>query len=573
MSTNKTVWGIDLGTTYSCIARVDENDYPVVINNLQGEPTTPSVVLFGGPDDVTVGADAKSQMQLVPDLVCDLVKQNMGNPDWRFSANGDEWTAPEVSSFILKELASGAEQMTGIVVEDVVITVPAYFGVAEREATIAAGKIAGLNVKNILNEPTAAAFSYGFGQSADAEETVLVYDLGGGTFDVTVIKLEPNGAGGSSIRVAATRGDDKLGGADWDGRLVELLARKFVEAAPDAVDPLDDPLASADLRLKAEGIKRGLTLRPEHKELIIAGTERAQVTVTREEFEDATKDLLERTIGFTKDALQVAAAAGAGQIDRVLLVGGSSFMPAVARRLVEEFPEWTPELNDPNQAVAKGAALAGLRQALLDSIIGEDAASADASGAGPTLAPAPEKVEQAAASFGMSRSMVEKLVTTSISNVCSRGFGVKVIKDGVTPDTHPHGPGPDDYEVSHIIQPQTVLPLTGEEDGRIQTYFTFEDGQDVVMLEIWEQESDDVSASMASNKFLERAQFQMTRPYPRNSPVRVALGMNETGLLRLHAWDPDGHEIEFQAAASSAVISDEQVAESRSKVQAMRQAA
>ena len=230
-STATTVWGIDLGTTYSCIARIDETGHPIVVSNRDGDQITPSVVMLVDADQVEVGSSAKSQTQMEPDLVCELVKQKMGDPDWRFRAHGKEWTAPEISSFILKALAEDAAMQSGSPVERVVITVPAYFGVVQREATIAAGKMAGLTVEDVINEPTAAAFSYGFAQAKDVDETVLVYDLGGGTFDVTVIRLEPTGDGGSRIRVVATGGDDRLGGALWDTRMVELLAAKFQEAA------------------------------------------------------------------------------------------------------------------------------------------------------------------------------------------------------------------------------------------------------------------------------------------------------------------------------------------------------
>jgi molecular chaperone DnaK len=566
MDTANTVWGIDLGTTYSCISRVDENGYPVVINNLKGLPITPSVVLFAGTDEVVVGEAAKDEMQLTPDLVCELVKQNMGNPDWRFRAHGVDWSAPEVASFILKELATSASKATGTAVEEVVITVPAYFGVAEREATVAAGKMAGLEVKNILNEPTAAAFSYGFGQSGGDAETVLVYDLGGGTFDVTVIRLEPTENGGTGIRVVATGGDDRLGGALWDARLVELLAKKFVEEAPDAVDPLDDPLASADLRVKAEQIKIGLTNRDSHSELILAGTDRAKVTVTREEFEAATQDLLEQTIEFTRDTVEKAAAAGASTIDRVLLVGGSSFMPAVPRRLSETFSGWVPELQDPNQAVAKGAALAGLQQAVVElATPALDGAEPAADGSS-SAQPSPEKVREIAEAMQMSTSMVQKLASTAFTNVCSRGFGVRVLRDGADP-TNPRDP--EDFVVSHIIEPNTPLPLTGREDGREQTYYTSVDQQDQVDLQIWEQDSREPSPDMASNKFIESGLFKMTRAYPRQSPIKVALGMENNGQLRLRATDPDGLEMEFTATAEGAVMSPEQIDASTSKVQAM----
>jgi len=566
METARTVWGIDLGTTYSCISRVDEHDYPVVINNLQGFPITPSVVLFSGPDDVVVGAPAKDEIQLTPDLVCELVKQNMGTAGWAFRAHGADWTAPEVASFILKELASSAAQATGIPVEEVVITVPAYFGVAEREATLAAGKMAGLDVKNILNEPTAAAFSYGFGQSEHEAETVLVYDLGGGTFDVTVISLEPAEGGGTGIRVVATGGDDRLGGALWDARLFELLARKFVDAAPDAMDPLDDPLASADLRMKAETIKIGLTSRETHSEAIIAGTDRAKVTVTRDEFEAATQNLLEQTIDFTRDTVAAAAEAGASTIDRVLLVGGSSFMPAVARRLAEAFPGWNPELQDPNQAVAKGAALAGLQQAVVELFTPVNAGSSDTPDGMPPAPPDPEKVREIAETMHMTSSMVEKLASTEFTNVCSRGFGVRLLRD----DADPSNPrDPEDFMVQHIILPNTPLPLTGREEGRVQTFYTVVDDQESVNIQIWEQDSREPSPDMASNKFIEAGVFKMTRAYPRQSPIQIALGMENNGVLRLRAIDADGLEMEFTATADSAVMSQEEIAASTSKVQAM----
>jgi len=562
MDANKTVWGIDLGTTYSCISRVDENGYPVVINNLKGMPTTPSAVLFASPDNIVVGDAAKDEMQLTPELVCELVKQNMGAPDWAFRAHGSDWRAPEVASFILKELARSAEQATGVPVEEVVITVPAYFGIAEREATVAAGKMAGLEVKDILNEPTAAAFSYGFAQSGGESETVLVYDLGGGTFDVTVIRLEPNESGGKGIRVIATGGDDRLGGALWDTRLVELLAQRFVEEAPDAMDPLDDPIATADLRLKAEEIKVGLTSRESHTELIVAGTDRAKVTITREDFETATRDLLERTVEFTRATLAAAETAGAGQIDRVLLVGGSSFMPAVATRLAESFPGWSPELQDPNQAVAKGAALAGLQQAVIEL------ASPDANGAGGERGapPDPAKVREVAEAMHLSTGMVEKLASTQFTNVCSRAFGVRLLRESADPH---NVRDPEDFFVDHIIAPNTALPLTGREEGREQTYFTTVDSQTSVDLQIWEQNSGEPTGEMAANKFVESAMFEMTRPYPRATPFQVALGMEANGTLRLRATDADGREMEFSAQADGAVMTEEQIAESTAKVQAM----
>lgn len=564
MDTNATtVWGIDLGTTYSCIARVDESGHPVVVNNRDGDSITPSAVMLVDADSVEVGRSAKQQMQLEPDLVCELVKQNMGDPNWRFRAHGQEWTAPEISSFILKSLAEDAAAQTGIAVERVIITVPAYFGVAEREATMAAGTMAGLKVEDVINEPTAAAFSYGFAQASDADETVLVYDLGGGTFDVTVIRLEPIDEGGSRIRVVATGGDDRLGGALWDTRVVKLLADKFQEQLPDAADPLDDEIASADLRLNAEDVKRALTARESVTQFVMAGVDRASVKVTRDEFEAATNDLLEQTMDFTRTTVDKAAAAGAPTIDRVLLVGGSSFMPAVTRRLQEVFPGWTPELQDPNQAVAKGAALAGL-QAALRGMIDQSAGGGGDDGVPPTE----EQIKQVAAQAGISRAAAQAVLETQITNVCSRGFGVKLLRE----NSDPGSIDPADYEVVHIISPNTPLPVLGTEPERVQTFFTVADDQKAVHICIMEQTSREPTSDMAGNRQVEEGLFEMTRPYPRQTPIRMALGMQNNGVLTLKAIDQDGRDMEFTATTEGAVMSEQQLAESTSKVQAMQRA-
>lgn len=560
-SSATTVWGIDLGTTYSCIARVDESGHPVVVNNRDGDPITPSVVMLVDADHVEVGRSAKQQMQLEPDLVCELIKQNMGDPNWRFAAHGREWTAPEISSFILKALADDAEMQSGIPVERAVITVPAYFGVAEREATIAAGKMAGLIVEDVINEPTAAAFSYGFAQAGDVDETVLVYDLGGGTFDVTVIKLEPSGDGGSSIRVVATGGDDRLGGALWDARVVKLLADKFREQLPDATDPLDDDLASADLRLNAEDVKRALTARESVSQFVMAGADRASVKVTREEFEAATNDLLEQTMDFTRTTVEKAAAAGAPTIDRVLLVGGSSFMRAVSRRLQEVFPGWVPELQDPNQAVAKGAALAGL-QAALRSMMAASSAG-DLSGA-----PTAEQIKEVAELAGISRTAAQAVLETEVTNVCSRGFGIKVVRDGRDPDSE----DPADYAVVHIIEPNAPLPILGTEPERVKTFFTLVDNQASVQICVMEQTSRELTPDMGGNREIEQGIFEMTRPYPRDTPIQIATGMQTNGTLNIKAVDQDGREMEFDATTDGAVMSEERLAESTSRVQAMRRA-
>lgn len=558
-TTSTTVWGIDLGTTYSCISRVDESGHAVVINNRDGDPTTPSVVMFLGPENIQVGKEAKRQMQMEPDAVIELVKRQMGVPDWGFQAHGRQWTAPEISAQILKALAEDAAQQTGDPVEKVIITVPAYFGIPERDATLAAGQMAGLEVVDVLNEPTAAALSYGFAQGSDVDETVLVYDLGGGTFDVTVISLEPMEGRGSHIRVVATGGNHRLGGADWDQQVVQLLASKFQSENPEAPDPLDDDLTAGDLRIAAEDVKRALTLRESVTQLVMAGNARGTIEITRAEFEQATQDLLEQTITFTRETLEKARERGSGEIDRVLLVGGSSFMPAVSRRLSEAFPGWVPELGDPNQAVAKGAALYGFQAELRHKI--EDLEQEEQADGKTIDRGAIEK--RVAEESGLALGALQRMTETKVTNVCSRGFGVKVVRDGFTGE----GGHPEEFYVDHLIRENDPLPV---DPPRVETYGTVIDNQSSVQIVLMEQAGKDLSIELEHNKQIEARDFHLPGSDPRGTPIEVSLGMGNDGLLTVTARHPAVAELTFSAASKDGVITKEQVAESAAKVQAMQ---
>jgi molecular chaperone DnaK len=550
-----TVWGIDLGTTYSCIARVDEFGRPVVINNRDGDPTTPSVVLFTGPDEYQVGKEAKRQAQLDPDNVCELVKRHMGEPDWRFRAHGSEWAASAVSALILKSLAADAELQAGEPVTDVVITVPAYFGDAEREATRLAGEIAGLTVADLVNEPTAAAFSYGFAQHGDVEETVLVYDLGGGTFDVTVVRLSDG-----NINVIATDGDHRLGGANWDERLVKEIAKKFMEVEPNASDPLDDEFGAAELKARAEDIKRALTARESVTEMVIAGSARASVSVTRDEFEVVTRDLLEQTVTLTRSVVSEAAAEGFGTMDRVLLVGGSSFMPAVARRLSEEF-QWTPELEDPNQSVAKGAALAGQRSELRAQIVGK----LEASGKDMETASTAE-IEQAldtiASDTGLDARTALTLATTNISNVCSKGFGVKLLIEGRDPGSE----NPDDFFINHMVTRNDSLPLDPPRTDRVTT--TVPDQREL-RLELWEQSGSDISEHLGDNKFLQAGTIALPGDDPVRTPLDLVFEMGNDGKIIVTLTHPRVSEPLKLVRESGGVMSKTEIDEAQTKVAAL----
>src|SRR5215472_9528903 len=220
-------YGIDLGTTYSCISLVDKTGHPVVLKSADGEDTTPSVVYFESPDNVVVGRQAKDSAVLLPDLVKEMVKRQMGE-DVHYRYHGQDHTPESVSALILRELARAAGEQTGETVHDVVITVPAYFGVLEREATRKAGEIAGLNVLDVLAEPVAAALAYQTLGKAEGVRHLFVYDLGGGTFDTTVIRID-----GDDIQVVCTDGNHHLGGADWDNKIINFLLSGFTSQYPD----------------------------------------------------------------------------------------------------------------------------------------------------------------------------------------------------------------------------------------------------------------------------------------------------------------------------------------------------
>ena len=356
--TGNEVFGIDLGTTYSAIAWLDQNGKPETLANIDGSPTTPSVVYFESPENIVVGETAKEMIPQEPNRVVSFIKREMGNSAYAFETpDGQTYSPIEISGFILKKLVNDAEAKTGSPVKNVVITCPAYFGTDEHRATKEAGVYAGLNVLKILNEPTAAAFAYGIKEGDP--QTVMVYDLGGGTFDVTIIRVKEDG-----IEVVATGGDSTLGGKDWDAAFVDLLASKWREATGEETDILADETFKAELMAVAEKNKKFLSTKDKVKVRVAPpdGTSK-QVEVTREEFDAATAGLLESTIAAAKSTLADAAmktGVETFEFDTLLCVGGSSIMPQVSERLEREFGK-TPKLEDPHECVAKGAAVfAGL---------------------------------------------------------------------------------------------------------------------------------------------------------------------------------------------------------------------
>ena len=345
--------GIDLGTTNSCVS-VMEGGEPVVIANAEGARTTPSVVAFSKTGERMVGQVAKRQAVTNPDRTVISIKRHMGS-DYKVSIDDKSYTPQEISAMILQKLKGDAENYLGESVSEAVITVPAYFTDAQRQATKDAGKIAGLNVRRIINEPTAAALAYGVDKEND--QKIMVYDLGGGTFDVSIIEM-----GDGIQQVLATAGNNHLGGDDFDERIINYLADTFKNE--NGIDLRGDRMAMQRLKEAAEKAKielSGMTTANINLPFITAdatGPKHMDVTITRAKFNELTADLVEATMGPVRQALSDAGLQPS-QIDKVLLVGGSTRIPAVVDAVKNYMGKDPFKGINPDECVAMGAAIQG----------------------------------------------------------------------------------------------------------------------------------------------------------------------------------------------------------------------
>ena len=319
--------GIDLGTTFSCMAYINDNGLPEIIPNSEGDAITPSTVLFEDGSTI-VGKEAKAQSLFDPQNFEQFVKRHMGERDYFFTTQDGEKYSPEaVSAIILAKMKSDAESYLGDKVDGAVVTVPAYFNEAQRKSTMDAGQIAGLNVIGIINEPTAAALAFGISKGTDKEQTVMVYDLGGGTFDVTVMQFTAD-----NITVLGTAGDRKLGGYDFDNKIIEAVTKA---AAEDGINIDADLTARQDLQLKAEAAKKSLSAKDKTNIILNVAGRPFKYTITREDFLDLVEPLLYKTVSSMENACDEAGLEYS-DLDKILLVGGSTRMPIVQDFIKEE---------------------------------------------------------------------------------------------------------------------------------------------------------------------------------------------------------------------------------------------
>lgn len=506
--------GIDLGTTFSAVATINEDGKPEILPNREGERITPSVVLFDGAAPI-VGTIAKQSAVGNALNVVQFVKRQMGNASWKFrTESGDTLTAEEISAIILKRLKEDAEAALGESVHDAVITVPAYFNDAQRKATQDAGRIAGLNVTRILNEPTAAALAYAFhnfqksalrGPDATSggseDQTVLVYDLGGGTFDVTIIRL----ARGSAVEVVATGGDKNLGGFDWDNEIMRFMNDEFMKQG--GCDLNDDAELTQQLREKAEIAKKTLSTRDKATVPLSARGMTRSVVLTREQFETLTAPLLNRTGSIMQFVLEDAGLEWSA-ISSVLLTGGSTRMravPALVERITGRKP--SAELH-PDEVVAMGAAI----QAAM-------------------LAERPPSQKA--------------LPVATVSDVTSHSMGVVALDSR-------------DKDQNSIVLPRNTA--YGQEVSG--DYATVVDGQRSILIQVTEGEDEDLSYV---DVIIEKE--VPIPPYPRGAGVRIAFQWNLDGIVHVSVFDMTaGKLIDNLNIPHKNTLSESQVIEKRVKL-------
>ena len=542
---NRIAVGIDLGTTYSCVAYVGRDGRPQVLLNSEGERTTPSVVWFDD-DRIVVGDEAKQEASMSPGEVCTFIKREMGSENYRFSCSKGSYRPEQVSACILRKLVNDASERLGQEIQDVVITCPAYFSHQEREATKAAGEIAGLNVLEILNEPTAAAMAYGLTQNHHAEErNILVYDLGGGTFDVTIINVSPKG-----LNVVCTDGNHLLGGKNWDEVMQGMLVDRLQMSSESAIDLLSDPAASQDMQLLAEKAKKTLTSRTEAQVSYKFEGEKLYAHITREEFDSETESLLQSTIRGTKRALDIARGKGVNRIDDIFLVGGSTYMPQVSAAVERELGI-TPISYDPDESVAKGAAISALAHLMREQI--GDGFTLETDDTGEFTLETEGKLQELADDSGFTLEAVSNILTPC-SNVCSRSFGQILLRhsDRVS-------------RIYNLIYRNTNLPV----EANMPSY-TVEDNQNTVHIQVVDNLVE-YPATPEEERILDRegidpndarliweGNLPIQPGLPAESPIETVFKLDESGLLTIFSRDPaSGQEIKGEVQTACTIPAEQ----------------
>lgn len=538
------VYGIDLGTTYSCIAHVDEHGKPAVINNSDNELTTPSVVYFESDDNIVVGKEAKEVAEIYPNQVASTIKRVMGDSEWKFNYNEKEYSSQEISSFILEKVVKDAIENIGEDIKNVVITVPAYFGVNQKEATKQAGELAGLNVIAVIPEPTAAAISYGIESNDD--EVVMVYDLGGGTFDISVIEVKDKG-----INVIATDGDHQLGGRNWDERLASYFTQEFEEQTGVSSDDLQNDMETwQELLNKAENAKKSLTSKENTKIRIAHEGDKATIELSRDKFNELTNDLIERTISLTDAVLEQVKLKGYNTIDKILLVGGSTYMLQVRNSLEAKY-SFDIEVHDPNLSVAKGAAIYGWKLELQEEIkfkiaeeSGEEIEDIDLNNIQEAeLEKAQKEVIQEKGLVGLSDA--KKIIETTIRNVTAKSFGIAVVDQNKN------------EKIINLITVDDEIPSVTTQI--FPTAFEGQSGVNLVCYENTERVENNYLLDLETSTEVGSAVLEFEYPLPMGSEIEITFSLSEDGLLKVYGKDLTTNRDIESVFQTESILSEEEL--------------
>jgi molecular chaperone DnaK len=512
--------GIDLGTTFSAIAALDDRGQPKTLPNRDGEMLTPSAIYIDpNSASAVVGQAALDVCQEQPDRVAQLIKRRMGHPDLGHPVAGKQFRPETLSAIILRKLVQDAALHVGRV-DKAVITVPAYFDETRRKATHDAGRIAGLEVLDILDEPSAAALAYSLQQRPSIEgfitekpQTILVYDLGGGTFDVTVVRLTPK-----RFQTIAIEGDVRLGGKDWDDRIVDRVADEFRNRF--GADPRDDPQTLAALQAAAERAKRTLSKLESTSVTCDHAGKRLSVPLTRQEFEQLSRDLLTRTRLTTQAVLRQARMTWE-QIDRILLVGGSTHMP-MTRNVLREISGKQPDDSlAVSEVVARGAAIhAGIVAARSDS-----------------------------ARRLLSSTAAEALEGVVEINVNAHSLGVEV-REGA------------EKVNDHLIPKNTQLPSAAS-----RVYYTVRNQQEGVRVRVLQGEARQADACIPIGEcWIE----DLAQNLPKGSPVQVRFGVAANGLVEVLALDMTSGKMARTEIHRSGGLSNDEIEEEAAWVRGLK---
>ena len=519
------VYGIDLGTTYSCIATLDRNGNPEVIRNqTDASDTLASAVYFESADNIIVGQSAKDMAETEGDRVVQFVKREIGKRDAHtYNFDGKTYTPVEVSALILKRLKQMVEEQGGTVT-DVVITCPAYFGFEERNATKQAGELAGMNVLNLINEPTAAALNYCARQFKE-ERTILVYDLGGGTFDVTIVKMSlvtnADGNEVQKVEVVATGGNDRLGGKDWDDKLFDHILQAYCDENGLSLDEIDKETRQI-IRSRVETSKQKLSSTETVKVKISANGAMTTIPVTREEFENLTSDKVAQTMTYVEETLKNA---GNPEIDTVLLVGGSTFMPMIRNVVEARFPGKV-QLEDPDRAVAKGAAICA--SMLVEETKGNGSESEPlAQGNGEEEVPEGQNQGENTTPIKKGKGINTVGTTTVFVDQTPRSFGPGIQNERK------------EYVIDNIIKMGVEMPASVT-----KTYGTVVDNQEEIVLRVFENMCFDDSLIPCVNaqgepqetdpannvKLLGELEMLLPPQTKKGSPIEVTFQVDSVGV-------------------------------------------